>query len=605
MVQEKTSKAKKDIVFDYKGPPAYLTNPNRTDPFADPNKVIHSEDGTNQPIDWGHYTPSTGINRPLRAATDKKTAMRTTPASVLQRDLISISVPTFHRHSTASANTEFSTNIFTDKEMSIERWTSETSPEDELLNNLNDKANKDDEALDLVQEISPALHNCQNNGDKGKVREIITKLNSTVEASHPPYVLPHHIITRKPTSPPNVSDTIHDRAQFPSFEDQLDFKAEQQVIRANLARQEHLFKMSLVNGLLQRHSSESDAISTSFERGSLADLPPPMMNNMTMPPYSPHSVVVEKPQGQAWEHTTRYLEGKAEQTAQKEKTRQEERNTVFNKGKEARRVRDQKEMFIGLANSKKLQRGWNGAREDVRQEAIPWNLLNQNRQSEGQQQNEASNADSSAPGEKRSGITISELTNASEELRNRREVERLLLEDEAQNATEAAREHMMAAKWDADTIRESAIIERGLKDARIAERNSRRTARIRRHQGRSNLTLQGSSQPATDTQTSRAPAQFLISSEISDRTISPSRSLNKNKICGGAMSPTQSLTSDEISSRALSLFQTLINKRTSSTTSPSGRSLENNATWISSGPKSLEPSAISRSSSKFSRHRQS
>jgi hypothetical protein len=39
----------------YGGPPDYLLNPNRTDPFADPRNVAQDEDGTNRPINYRRH----------------------------------------------------------------------------------------------------------------------------------------------------------------------------------------------------------------------------------------------------------------------------------------------------------------------------------------------------------------------------------------------------------------------------------------------------------------------------------------------------------------------------------------------------------------------
>jgi hypothetical protein len=40
----------------YGGPPDYLLNPNRTDPFADPKNVVQDKDGTNHPINYGRHS---------------------------------------------------------------------------------------------------------------------------------------------------------------------------------------------------------------------------------------------------------------------------------------------------------------------------------------------------------------------------------------------------------------------------------------------------------------------------------------------------------------------------------------------------------------------
>jgi hypothetical protein len=40
----------------YGGPPDYLLNPNRTDPFADPRNIVQDKDGTNHPVNYGRHS---------------------------------------------------------------------------------------------------------------------------------------------------------------------------------------------------------------------------------------------------------------------------------------------------------------------------------------------------------------------------------------------------------------------------------------------------------------------------------------------------------------------------------------------------------------------
>ena len=55
ILETKIRTAKHKAETQYNGPPAYLLDPNRDDPFADPKNVFQEADGTNRPISWGRH----------------------------------------------------------------------------------------------------------------------------------------------------------------------------------------------------------------------------------------------------------------------------------------------------------------------------------------------------------------------------------------------------------------------------------------------------------------------------------------------------------------------------------------------------------------------
>lgn len=52
----------RQTTFLYRGPPEYLLDPNRKDPYADVNNVIQDPDGTNRPKDWGGYQQDSRVH---------------------------------------------------------------------------------------------------------------------------------------------------------------------------------------------------------------------------------------------------------------------------------------------------------------------------------------------------------------------------------------------------------------------------------------------------------------------------------------------------------------------------------------------------------------
>jgi len=120
--------------------------------------------------------------------------------------------------------------------------------------------------------------------------------------------------------------------------------------------------------------------------------------------------------------------------------------------REERKKRDEEEMHQGLQNFNGRQRGWNGERESVRQQTIREYHETEDQKAQAQFEKERAAAESSRPPLKIQRVNSEELKEVMEEVKSRREIEVMVLEDAGNCQMEQAYNMMMSRNVDMDVI---------------------------------------------------------------------------------------------------------------------------------------------------------